>query len=56
MRIQPWRFAQRRFIVATSFSRAKYLGVYTRGLPTRITLGYHYVRLQYLNPYERVDL
>ena len=24
MRIQPWRFAQRRFIVATSFSRAKY--------------------------------
>ena len=55
MRIQPWRFAQRRFIVATSFSRAKYLGVYTRGLPTRITLGYPYVRLQYLNPYERVD-
>ena len=34
----------------------RYLGVYTRGLPTRITLGYHYVRLQYLNPYERVDL
>ena len=25
-----------------------YLGVYSRGLPTRITLGYHYVRLQYL--------
>ena len=22
--------------------------MYTRGLPTRITLGYHYVRLQYL--------
>ena len=34
----------------------RYLGVYTRGLPTRITLGHHYVRLQYQNPYQRVDL
>ena len=27
MHIQPWRFAQRRFIVATSFSRAKYRAI-----------------------------
>ena len=33
-----------RFLLSTDTSAC----MYSRGLPTRITLGYHYVRLQYL--------